>query len=160
MSYPAAIDSLVGRVCALVPEWEPDRPFYTFEDGAGGALVDVETAPDDVVRLFDIRLAGLPEDDNASGYGLSRFRVSCELRVRYPAAADRARTERMIATDVAQLVHGLVHPGLPAPWHPSIVTVEPPTGARLGAVTGPEGQLVAHLIRLPFVILYTVDLEA
>lgn len=158
MSYPDALDSLIARVQALAPSWDADLPFYTLEDTDAGTVVELEAVPDDVVRLFDVRMAAPPVDAGGAGYGLSRFTVDMELRVRYPAHP-RQRSERQIGADVPLLCNALVHPALPLPWHESIDTIEPPGRPTLAELAGPES-VRALILSIPFTLHFLAPQEA
>lgn len=158
MSFPRVIASLTARIEAVTPSWDPDHTFHAHE-GADGVAIDIEAIPDDVVRAFDIRLAGGPEDDGASGFGIDRWRVDLELRIRYPVA-DRRRSEMMIGSDVPRLVHALIHPTWPSSWDASIRTVTPPGAPRLFELLGPEGEPLALMVTMPFTAIFTDAGEA
>jgi hypothetical protein len=155
MSYAAAVDSLASRIESLVPAWDPDYRFQCVETGDHGAGASLEECPDDVSRLFDIRLASLPADDGGSGFVTTRWVVGLELRVRYAHTSDRARLERAMAFDASQLATALIHPSLPSAWHSSIDTVEPPSPPTLAPIAGPEGRPIAWILTMAFVLHYT-----
>lgn len=158
MSYSDAIDSLIERITKVEVSFDADLTFHTHEDPSSGDVIDIEEIPDNVTRVFDFRMSSAPEDAAGSGYGLHRFKVSMQLRVRYPASP-RARVERQIGHDVPRLINALIHPAHPIPWR-SIDTIEPPGRPELLALTTPEGTHRALVMRLPFVMHYIDRQEA
>ncbi|RTL16447.1 MAG: hypothetical protein EKK55_24325 [Rhodocyclaceae bacterium] len=148
MSYSDAIDSLIERITKVAVTFDAGHPFHTHEDDAG-EVVDIEAIPDDVTRVFDLRMVSAPEDAGGSGFGLHRFRVAMQLRVRY-MAHPRGRVERQIGHDVPRLINALIHPAHPVPWR-SIDTIEPPGRPELMALTnGGADAAYALVIRVPF----------
>lgn len=154
MSYAQAIDSLISRIVMLTPEWDSDRSFVSLETSSSGSSLDLESLSDPVDRYFDFRLRSLPADDGASGYVWSRWQAAIELRVRYQDPGDRARFDRMVASDVAQLTNGCIHPALPAPWHASIDTVEPDGAASIAPIEGPEDRPLGWIVSIPLTLIY------
>lgn len=152
MSYSAAIDSLIARIQKVAITFDADLGFHTHEDPDSGDVISIEEIPDDTVRAFDFRMAGAPEDAGGSGYGLHRFTVAMELRVRY-LARPMARTDRQIGHDVPRLINALIHPAFPVPWV-AIDTIEPPGKPERLALTGPEGTVRAIVLRIPFTLHY------
>lgn len=145
MAFPDdALDSLIARLAAVVPTHDADLPFFTHEDPASGYVVDVEDVPDEVVRLFDIRIAGLPADADSPGYPLCRWRMELDVRVRYPLTP-RQRWDRVIASDAVQIANALIHPGLTPAWHASIVSVEPPVPQGVTEILTVDGRPLARL---------------
>ena len=156
MSYAGAVDSLSARIEGLTPAWDADLGFVSVENGSSGApSTSLEECPDDVSRLFDIRMASLPADDGGSGFVTTRWVVGLELRVRYAATDDRARLERMLAFDASQLASALIHPSLPIAWHSSIDTIEPPSPPTLEAIPGPEERPIGWMLKMSFTMHFT-----
>lgn len=136
----------------LDPEWDGDRTFVSLE--SSGSQLSLSEIIDPVDRYFEIRLAAPPEDDGASGYVWSRWRASIEVQILYQDHKDRARFDRMIASDVAQITNACIHPALPAPWHSSIDTVEPAGAASLDAIDGPEDRPIGWILSIPLTLIY------
>lgn len=155
MSIAAALDSLVARLAAATPTTEADHGFYTLEDPASGFTVDVEDVPDEVVRLFDVRLPGLPADADSPGWPLCRWRMELDVRVRYPLHP-RARWDRVIAADAVTIANALIHPGLAPGWDSSIASVAPPVPQGVTDVLSADGRVVARLAVHRFAVLVDV----
>lgn len=148
MSYRDAVKGIYALITTVEPGIEPDHTFHHLE--ADGWSVPVDEVPDDVMRLFDLRMVTPPIDDGASGYVYTRFRVGMALRVRYSMRA-RAMAEAMIGDDVARLVNALVHP---SGWHESIQTIPPPGDPSLEELLNEQGVPFALMLTLPFTIIY------
>lgn len=153
MSCKAALASLRRKVIEATPTVEADAPFFALEDEATGAVVDVEDVPDDVTRLFDFRIDGLPADAYEAGHGVHHFTVPMRLRVRYPAG-DRQRAFEVMTADAEVLATVLRSP---AGWDASISTVEGPTGGTIAELAAPGAKPHAYVASLPFRLTYTTD---
>lgn len=151
VSYPAARDSLVERIRLVEPDFDPELPFRALADLSTGPTLDLEQVVDDVTRLFEVR-GGLLVDDGVSGWADDRWRTSLTLRVRYPAG-DPHRVEAQIGRDIPRLVHALIHPALPIPWHPAIESVVPPGPPTLTDLRGQDGVVLARLLELRFDVI-------
>lgn len=150
MPLPAIIANLTARVQAVTPSWDADLGFHTLEgDGVGAEL---ETVPDDVTRLFDLDIES-PEDDGASGYVTDRFRITLNLRVRYPAH-DKRRAKLIIASDAVRLNQALIHPNYTPAWIDGIEAIQPLGKAVITEITSGEGRVIALIASWPVVVRY------
>lgn len=152
MSYREAIENIYAIVanCPRGAEEAPGLPFHTVEGPTEGDVVPVDELPDAVVRQFDVRMADAPQDDGLAGLVWTRFRVSLEVRVRYPARP-RAASEVMIGDDVARLINALISPSN----HGGAIEAVVPGRPRLEELIGDGGDVIALLLRLPFELIYT-----
>lgn len=148
VSYPDARASLVERIRLVEPEFDAELPFRALTDLTTGPAVQLEQVVDDVTRLFELR-GGTLTDDGVSGWAYDRWRTEMALRVRYPAK-DRDRADAQIGRDIPRLVHALIHPSLPIPWHESVETVVPPARPTIAELRGQDGAVSALVLELRF----------
>lgn len=114
MGIRAAMAQVIAQVQQTTPTFETDVPFRTEADATGTCVRLEDLAGSGLARLrmFDVRLSGMPQDDGAaSGGSTLRFSADLVVRVYYDfTPADRTRREQMAGEDVASIMRRLSDP--------------------------------------------------
>ena len=145
----AALEYLENEIQDIDPKTDAHSGFVAIRRGDGYTLDIEERAHQN--RFFELTIATYAIDDGQAGLsGRRRARIDC--RVRYEIPTDYGFLTRMIGEDSSAIIDALRAPeyDLVNTGIVSVITLQP----TFESITNVTGERVAHILTLPFDLLY------
>jgi hypothetical protein len=144
-----SLDYIKNMIEEILPKTDSHQGFISIDDGSG--LVTNLNDRYEAQRQFTLELVTLAEDDGSSGLS-GRKRINVEIHIRYSIPKETGFRIRMMNEDSSKIIDTIKGPQYN--FNETGIVSVIPLQSRAEEITDINGVIVAHVLIIPFDLLY------